>query len=322
MSETSDDLLKCRVKEKETNSDTCVVFIGKLGEKRSVPLTSLRPLSGTECIAVESHRRDPYMKSASKIANKYGYGSLNVALHTQDKEKKLDSLVLDYDAICEISKTLDFESYINLSNIKFTSNQQQELIAYPMLYAHTNNMTSNNSNGNLNTGGPKKSRNQNASIQSHMQHDATDKPPHGKMDDENSYGKNVLESKPDSQSNQANDGYYQQQPQDQNVDGSVPMNQQVPGYYHQTGVAPIYYCPTPEYNESNVYTSEMVMPQGVYAVPAHAYQVPQMQPNIYAPVAANPAAPYPVNVGNWPAYNPQVNPQGKSNIICGKYLWL
>lgn len=309
MSENDNELLKCCIKEKESNDDTCVVFIGKLGEKRSVPLASLRPLNGAEHNIVQSHRADAKLTPTNTSIEKYGYGSCN-ATSPSDEKEKLDDLVFDYDAIYEITKSLDFDSYINLSNFKLTPNNQQEIIAYPMVYSHSNNMNSNNSSGNTNTGGSKKIRNQNASNLNNVQCDANDKQQHIKTDaEENVYGKNVHDSKPDLQQKSQTGGYYQSQ--DQNVDASIPMSQQqMSNYYHQSA-APIYYCPTPEYSETNMYSSEMVMPHGVYAVPTHAYQVPPMQPNMYAPMAGGQTSHYPVHVGSWPGYNPQANTQGK-----------
>lgn len=313
MDENDNELLKCCIKSKESNGDTCVVFIGKLGEKRSVPFESLRPLNGAEHNIAQSHRRDhPYEKLTAKHTSIEKYGSCNATSSSDDKEK-LDDLVFDYDAIYEITKSLDFDSYINLSNFKLTpNNQQQEIIAYPMVYTHSNNMSSNNTSGNTNTGGSKKNRNQNASNLNNVQCDANDKQPHIKTDAEESvYGKNVHDSKHESQQKSQTGGYYQHQSQDQNVDAGITMSQQhMSSYYHQS-TAPIYYCQTPEYSEANMYSSEMVMPHGVYAVPTHAYQVPPMQSNMYAPVAGGQASHYPIHVGSWPGYNPQANTQGK-----------
>lgn len=263
----------------------------------------MRPLSGPRRRnIVPSHRRNPYAKSIrinESSIDKYGYG-LCIATSDAEDKVKFDDLVFDFDAIRDISKTLDFESYINLSDFKFSPSNNQDIIAYPMVYSQTNSMSTNNSSGNTNMGGSKKNRNLNTSNQSNMQCESNDKQQHVKIDtEENSYG-NI---KQDSQQTQQSGGYYQHQSQDH--DAGMPTNQQpVPDYYHQSTTAPIYYCPTPEYNESNVYSSEMVIPHGVYAVPTHAYQIPAIQPNnMYAPVAGNQH--YPVHVGSWPGYNPQ-----------------
>lgn len=261
----------------------------------------MRSLSGAQrSNIVPSHRRNPYAKSTHRNESSIDKYGLCVAASSAEDKVKFDDLDLDFDAICKISKTLDFESYINLSDFKFSQSNNQEIIAYP-IYSQTNSMSANNSGGNTNMGGSKKNRNQNTSNQNNMQCDPNDKQQHVKIEtEENSYG--IV--KQDSQQTQQSGGYYQHQSQDHDAGMSTNQQQPVPNYYHQSTAAPIYYCPTPEYNESNVYPSEMVMPHGVYAVPAHAYQVPPMQSNnMYAPVAGNQH--YPVHVGGWSGYNPQ-----------------
>lgn len=307
LSEIDDELLKCNINSIEANGDTCVIYIAKFGEKRSVPLTCLRPRNANERGIVQSHRHDPFTtKLASKNASfdKYGHGSIDDATSNKEDKKKFDNLLFDYDAICEFSKSLDLNSYINLSNYKYAS-KNQEIIAYPMVYSQTN-MSTNNNGGNTNGGGSKKNRQ--AQCQNNVQLDSTEK--QSKVEEVNSFGKNIAhDSKTDN--GQSGGGYYQHQ-SEHNVESAMPINQQVPNYYHQT-TAPVYYCPTPEYNESNMYSNEMVMHPGVYAVPTHAYQMPPIQPNMYGPVTGNQASHYPVHVGGWPGYNPQVNTQGKSS---------
>lgn len=286
---------------------TYVVFIEKLGEKRSVPQSSLRPLCGTESDFAASHRSDQYAKSAYKKYHHIKYDSPSVSRVGCNKD--VNDFPVDYDAIC---KSLDFESYINLSNFEFASNNQQELIAYP-IYSQTNNMSSTNNSSGSNNGanGSKgmKNRGQNSQNQSNLSCESTDKPTSSmsKIDEDNSYAKNSHDTKQDSQPAMNQTGYYQ----DQNVDSMSANQSHMPNYYHQ-GVAPaVYYCPTPEYNEHNMYPSEMVIPNSVYAIP-QPYHAPPMQPSMYAPVAANQSTPYPVHVGGWhTGYNPAVNPQGK-----------
>lgn len=310
-------LHKCRINAKETSdeekesNDSYVVFIEKLGEKRSVPLSSLRPLSGTERELTASHRCDQYTKLPYKKYNHNKYESLNA--HRIACKKETNNFSVDYDAIC---KSLDFESYINLSNFDFASNNQQELIAYPMVFTQSNMSSNNNSNSNSN-GGSKgmKNRGQNAQNQSNLSGDLNDKQANqmSKIDEENSYANIGHDSKVDSQlgSNQST-GYYQHQ--EQSVDG-VPINQPHTTNYYNQGLPPtVYYCPTSEYNEQNMYSSEMVMPNSMYAFPQ--YHAPPMQPNMYAPVAGNQSSHYPVQVGGWHAgYNPAMNAQGKQIAI-------
>lgn len=309
------DLLKCRIKAKGSNGDEYIVHIENLGEKRSVPFSSLRPLSGTECDIVQPRRRDTYTKLASKKP------SIECVSHSAASNKKgpemTSDLALEHDAICKIQKSLDLESYISLSNFNFTRTNQHEIIAYPLVYSQPNNMsTNNNSGGNSNTSSSKtgKNRNQNSQNQNNVQCDSNEKQQQvllSKADEDHSYAKNVHESQQDTQQTpNSSIGYYQNQHQEQNIDASVPVSQpQVPNFYPQGGasVAPIYYCPTPEYNDQ-MYSSEMIVPQGVYTIPA--YQTPQMQPNMYAPINGNPAPHYPVQVGTWPGYNPPMNQQG------------
>lgn len=158
------------------------------------------------------------------------------------------------------------------------------------------------------------------------------------------YGKNGHESKIDSQplststtSSSSTTSYqqsYHQMPE-QNVTvglstgmstaattaltaaGHPPMS----SYYHHGAVtaaaataaaAPVYYYQTLA-DDPGVYTSsDMVMPPGVYAIPA-AYQpttatgAPAMQPGMYAPTQTTHCS---VPVSNWPAYTQPMNPQG------------
>lgn len=305
-------LYKCRVNAKETSKkekesdDKYVVFIEKLGEKRSVPVSSLRPLSGAErdLTASMTARCDQYANSPHKKYNHNKCESVNVSRVTTKKET--NDFSVNYDAIC---KSLDLESYINLSNFDFASNNQQELIAYPMVFTQSNMSSNNNSNSNSNSGSKgMKNRNQNAQNQNNLSGDLNDKQNNQmtKIDEENSYKNIGHDSKADSQlgSNQSS-GYYQHQ--EQNVDGGSVNQQHTASYYNQ-GLPPTVYYST-EYNEQNVYSSDMVMPNSVYTFPP--YHAPPMQPNMYGPMAGNQGSHYPVQFGGWHAgYNPAMNPQG------------
>lgn len=317
LNDTKDDLLKCRIRAKGPNDEQYVVFIEKFGEKRTVPAASLQPLSGMERDMFATRRCDQYAKSEYNKGNndKFAvYGLRNVKSYT--KSQDFDDLIFGRDAIC---KSIDLEPYISLSNFEFPSDSQQKVIAYPMVYPQTTNMSTNNNSGTNNNNNTSskiiKGRNQSqvnlncdANIEKQQQVQIT------KIEEENSYNTNAHDSKQDfQQAPNAVTGYYQHPSQDQHVDaGSIPVSHQqhVPSQYFHPGVAPVYYCPTSEYSEQNLYPSEMVMPHGVYAIP-HAYQAPPMQPAMYAPIAGNQSH-YPVPVGGWPGYTPPVNSQGKA----------
>lgn len=321
LSDTKEEPLKCRIQSKGPNDESCVVFVEKLGKTRTVPYASLQPLSGIERDIFGTRRCDQYAKSAYRNGNtdKFGgYGVRNVRSYT--KSQNFDEMIFDSDAIC---KSIDLEPYISLSNFDFTSNNQQQLIAYPMVYSQTPNMSTNNSSSansnanNNNTSKNIKNRNQNLQTQANSALVACDtnekqqQVQNTKIDEENSYNIISHESKHDfQQTTNTTAAFYQHPPQDQNVDAGIPVSQQqhVSGYFPQ-GVAPVYYCPTSEYNDQNLYSSEMVMPQGVYAIP-HAYQAP-IQHAMYAPISGNQGSHYTVPVGSWPAYNPPMNPPGK-----------
>lgn len=310
LSETKDELLKCCIRAKEDDG-SYVVFIDELAEKRSVPHTSLRPLLSALRDSFISRDSDQYAKNMSMKENidKFGFGSRNVRMRT--KSQQSNDLNIDYAAICN---SFNFEPYINLSNFNLATNNHNELIAYPMVYAQSTNMSSNNNSAaNTNTSSkPAKNRNQNS--QNHtIQNDTNDKQQQSqKSDNDNSYGKNVHESKTDvQQTPTTTTGYYQQQSQDQHDAMVSTTHPHMANYYAQGTTAPVYYCATPEYSEQGIYSSEMVMQPGVYAIPA-PYQAPPMQPNMYAPISGNQTSHYPVPVtGGWPAYTPPINPQGQ-----------
>ncbi|XP_031628547.1 protein ovarian tumor locus-like [Contarinia nasturtii] len=311
LNDIEDELFKCRIKSKGSSSNTYVVYIEQLGEKRLVPFTSLRPLNDKRCESIKSRHHDPCAKPISKKASiEYvsQHQTRDASLHTLKREK-FDDYVFDYDAICEISKTLDLDSYINLSN--FPTNNQQEIIAYPLAYSQNPNMNTNNgSNSNNNNTVATKMKNRNQNSNNAKVSDSNEKQQHqqqqhqmSKADDEIPYTKNVHDTKQESQS-----GYYSHQAPEQHVDTGT--QQPMSGYYSQSST-PVYYCSTSEYNEPNqVYQSEMVLPPhgSVYTIPA--YQAPPIQPNLYTPIAGNQMPHYPVHVGNWPAYNQPNNAQG------------
>lgn len=302
INETDTEWLKCRIKVKESDDiDTCIVFVEKLGEKRTVPLTSLRPLNGTQRYHTASRRIDQYVKSIGEEQNIDKCGSKNVKSRIETNEKYND-LVYDYDAIC---KSLDLGSYINLSKFDFSTKNQQEIIAYPMVYSQSNNIP-------LISGGQKalKNRQQNAQNSNNLVNDSQEKQQvqMTKIEEENAYTNNIHDLKPEQQQIQNQTGGYYQPLHEQNIDGNNSVNQQqVPGYFHPGGQQ-VYYCPASEYSDQ-MYPPEMVMPQGVY-VPANAYQPPPIQPNVYGPIHGNHGNHYPVHVGAWPGYSPHMNAQG------------
>lgn len=153
------------------------------------------------------------------------------------------------------------------------------------------------------------------------------------------YGRNGHELKNDSQlsnnsssSNAGNQQSYHQQQQMAEPNLTVDVSNGMPttmghpqmSNYHQQGPivtapTPVYYYPTAgdEQNGLHYASSEMVVPHGVYAIPAAAaYQSaaattampPNMQPGIYAP--ATQTTHYPIPVNGWPAYTQPMNPQG------------
>lgn len=321
LSETTDDLQICRIESKEDDG-MYVVYVDKLAENRSVSYTSLRPLNDTLHNSFKSRDSDQYMKNKSMKGRceKFGFSSRNVTSHI--KSKLPNDSDITYDAICN---TFNFEPYINLSNFNFTSNNQNEVIAYPLVYSQSTNMNpSNNTSGNTNNSSkPSKNRNQNAQNHAIIQHNSNDNQQNNqKGDNENSYGKNVNELKGSDVQTPTTYYQHQHQSQEQHGDTIVPVTLPVPNiqqhhapnYYNQ-GSASVYYCATPEYNEQGVFSSEMLMQPGVYAI-QNPYQTPPIQPNVYAPVSGNQAAHYPIPVNTWPAYNPPMNPQG--NIYISK----
>lgn len=310
LSGKDDKPLKCRINEKGSNDETYVVFVEKLCETRTVPLASLQPLSGMERDMYAARHCDQYAKSEFKRINTEKSADSDIRNVKPYAKSQNDNLISKNDAIC---KSIDLEKYINLSNFDYPSKIQHQILAYP-IYSQTPNMSTNTNSGSHNNNTSKiiKNRNQN---QHNVQCDANDKQTQQqsqitKIDEENTYNVHAHEPKQDFQpKSNTTTGYYHHQSQDQNIDAGVSMNQQhqVPGYY-TPGMAPVYYCSTAEYNEQNLYSSDMVMPHGVYALP-HAYQAPPMQPAVYAPVA-NQGSHYQVPVGSWSGYNPAINAQG------------
>lgn len=259
------------------------------------------------------------------------------------------------DAIC--NSDFDFEPYINLSNFSLNaSHAQRELIAYPMVYSQSGNMNSNNSNSNPSNGGNSKSmKNRQQNNAQHQANDGENKVVTVlKNDTDNGngnangggggagsqqYGKNGNESKNDSQSSNTSSSstaghqqsYHQQQQMAEpnvivNASGGMPAtvsHQPVSNYYQPgpvaTAPAPVYYYQAGD-DQNGVYApSDMMVPHGVYAIPAApAYQStaattampPGMQPGMYAPAAQT--THYPIPVNGWPAYTQPMNPQGNT----------
>lgn len=311
LSETKDELLKCRIRAKEDDG-SYVVFIDELAEKRSVPHARLRPLLSAQRDSFISRDSDQYAKNVSmkESIDKFGFGLRNVRMRT--KSQHSNDLNIDYAAICN---SFNFEPYINLSNFNLAANNRNEVIAYPMVYnTQPPNMNSNNNSGANNTNTSSKSaKNRNQNSQNHPgQNDTNDKQQQSqKVDNDNSYGKHVHDTKTDvQQTPTTTTGYYQHHSPEQHVDAAVSTTQH-PNYYAQGTTAPIYYCATSDYSEQGMYSSEMVMHPSVYTFQA-PYQTPPMQPNMYAPIPANQTSHYPVPVtGGWPTYTPPINPQGE-----------
>lgn len=221
---------------------------------------------------------------------------------------------------------------------------------------NSNNSNSNPSNGGNSTGNSKSMKNRQSNNAQHQPNDVESKVTVLKNDTDNGngngngnggggqqYGKNGHEMKNDSQSSNTSSSsnaghqqsYHQQQQQQMaepnvTVDTSSGMPTTVShppmaaNYYQQgplaTAPAPVYYYPTAADDQNGIYgSSDMVVPHGVYAIPAAAaYQStaattampPTMQPGMYAP--ATQTTHYPIPVNGWPAYTQPINPQGNA----------
>lgn len=322
--ERGDEYLKCHIQE-VMNDDTFLVFIEKLAEKRLMPLSSLRP------IYVASSSMDRYS------------GDLNGNAKARNKRQRIENFTTAYnsDAIC--NSAFDFEPYINLANFTLSpTSAHRELIAYPMhIYTQAGTMNANkgnnSSNGGNSTGNSKSIKNRQSNGAQNqtndggdgklVHHNDTDNVGAGANGGVQQYGKKGHELKSDSQptiapsSSSLTTGHQQlYHPQQHQMpepnDGAAAGNTQSAqsGYYHQQSTVPastapaVYYYPA---DEQMYPPSDMVLPHGIYAIPA-ATGPHSMQPNMYAPAISPMPGHYPaVQVGNWPPYAQTVNPQGK-----------
>lgn len=332
--ERGDEFLKCHIQE-VMNDDTFLVFIEKLAEKRLIPMSLMRPL---------------YV--ASSYMDRYS-GDLHGNAKSRNRLQRIENFTTAYnsDAIC--NSAFDFEPYINLANFTLSpTSAQRELIAYPMLYtqggAMNANKGNNSSNGGNSTGNSKSIKNRQSNSAQHqandggdgkfVHHNDTDNVGAGANGGVQQYGKKGHELKCDNQptiaSSSSTTGHQQSyHPQQHQMpepnDGAATGNIQsaataghLPqsGYYHhQQSAVPASTAPTVYYypaDEQMYSPSDMVMPHGIYAIPA-ATGPHSMQPNMYAPAISPMQGHYPaVQVGNWQPYTQTVNPQGKLfNVI-------
>lgn len=312
------------------------MFLEKLAEKRLVPLSHLRPLY------VASPHCDRYSRDYTKSRSKYQ----RIANFTTDAS-------YNCDAIC--NSGFDFEPYINLANFELSpTNAYRELITYP-IYSQSGAMNPKNGNNPSHGGNSKSMKNRQSNTVQHQTNDGGDDKvttPQNDTDNDGNgaagasggvqqYGKNAHESKIDSQqpTSSSTTGHQQSyhphqhhqmpEPNDGALGGMLPVAtttpsghlQPISSYYHHQGAMPVSSAPIYYYQaDEQIYTpSDMVVPHGVYAVPA-AYQPtttaagpPSMQPNMYTPaITSTQAGHYPaVQVANWPPFTQTMNPQGK-----------
>lgn len=262
----------------------------------------------------------------------------------------------DCDAICNSEFDFEPYINLSNFTLS-TSNAQREIIAYPMAYAQSGNgNSSNGGNSTANTKSMKNRQSNNAQHQTNdgdsksavLKIDTDNGNGNGGngsgVGGGGQYGKGGHDSKNDSQQSNTSASsttshqqsyHHQQQQQHQMpepnviVDASTGMpaaagHPPMSSYYHQgtvataTAGAPVYYYQTTADDQSGIYSSsDMVVPHGVYAIPAYqsttaATVPPTMQPGMYAPaISSTQAVHYPGPVNGWPAYTQQMNPQGK-----------
>lgn len=312
-------MLKCYVQDIDTESNTCVVFVEKFSEKRTVFIDSIQMLG--------EQLRHP------KQYHDKGYFDACESEKRHDQQKMRDGSgerAIEYHSICAdsveidaIYKTFDLEAYTNLPN--FHPVQSIQLIALPMQFAPSPNMATLNPNkvqiAQPPNGKSSKSRNSNSQ---HNENAApatpNDKPQEiiglAEKADSEYDGKNIHDNgKSDTQSNgggnkfQASSG--QETPKaDPNVAANNVMPQQYVYGYNPAMCHPYSYppqLPAELQGEPGYYSIPGEMQQGYYTVP-NAY--PQATGATHHSYSASPNPMYAVPV-NWPAYqNSPTNQQG------------
>lgn len=337
LNENSDSLLKCHIQEIDEKTESCIVYIEKISEKRSIPMKCLQLLNATE----------PYTRRFNQCDSTYDKGYFDEC----ENEKRIDYRSLkqtfatnqNYSesfASCEnsfcdaIYKTCDLDSYTNLAN--FQPINRFELIAMPMQYTQTPNMSANN-NSNSNAGNStnnnsiataKNAKNRGQNAQNHVaqqqsnEKNQTQSVSLSKAADGNSYNaKNVQETKQDAPVQTQPHLKFQQTAQgsEHTIEANSPAgnhpNQANYSYYPPTGAPMLQYayCPaTSEYGEQGYYSlpAEIPATQGFYTVPSNVYPAASVPTNAYTPIPANQMYPYPMPINAWSSFNPTISPQG------------
>lgn len=322
-------LLQCHVRDIDAERNSCVVFVEKFAEKRSVPVERLHLLTATDsprrharytsvhdkglldacesekqCDHYSEHRHHRHKSCADRSPSKYSFSS-------------------DYDDSCCDSaayKPCDLEAYTNLAN--FQPLAPIQLIALPIQF-QSPNMTTTSNILPANNAKPPKGRQQmqgqvtvgasapKMAAQMPASQVAIAPPPQmgvgpaciekagmaGKRDDGAMPPKSGADPKADAQP--ANQGGPETMVDPNMAPAGQPQYLYVP---NAPAMVPYTYAPpVAEYAEPSYYGAPAEVASGYYTAPPSVYQQQALPPPNFATFSPNQV--YPVPVSAWSGFN-------------------
>lgn len=315
LDENVDHMLKCYIQDIDNETNTCVVFVEKFSEKRTVLIDSIHMLGVQHRHPKQYHDKGYFDACESEKCHDQhkmygGSGERAIEYH---------SISSDSDEIDAIYKTFDLEAYTNLTNCHPV--QPIQLIALPMQFASSPNMATLNPNKVQSTqtfsGKSSKSRNSTSQNNEAKPTSANEKSQQTigvaeKADSE--YGGQNIHDSGETHSNGNGNKLQPSSPEDTpNADPNVAANNAV------TPQCMYGYNPAMmAYGYPQQLSAEVQGEPGYYSIPGEIQQGYYAVPNVYPQAAGStpqnysvsPNSMYAFPVSNYPAYNSPINQQG------------